>query len=143
MKAISIVGAVCLLAVYVAWVVPYVRSDRVARAVAAAAAAEPPARTRLARQLPADGRRGRLGVRFGVVHRRARPRDRDARPLAGLRGLVIVAIAGNAVENVAGLVLADKGQSDLAISVVKNSVAQIAAFLFPLLVLVSLRSPPR
>ena len=53
-------------------------------------------------------------------------------------GLVIVAIAGNAVENVTGLVLAAKGQSDLAISVVKNSVAQIAAFLFPLLVLVSL-----
>ena len=53
-------------------------------------------------------------------------------------GLVIVAIAGNAVENVAGIVLAGKGQADLAISVVKNSVAQIAAFLYPLLVLVSL-----
>ncbi|HSO99435.1 MAG TPA: hypothetical protein VLP43_10825, partial [Solirubrobacteraceae bacterium] len=53
-------------------------------------------------------------------------------------GLVIVAIAGNAVENVAGVVLAAKGKSDLAISVVKNSVAQIAAFLYPLLVLVSL-----
>ena len=50
---------------------------------------------------------------------------------------MIVAIAGNAVENVAGVVLAAKGQSDLAISVVKNSVAQIAAFLYPLLVLVS------
>jgi calcium/proton exchanger cax len=34
-------------------------------------------------------------------------------------------------------VLAWKGQADLAISVVKNSVAQIAAFLFPLLVLIS------
>ncbi len=34
--------------------------------------------------------------------------------------------------------LAAKGQSELAISVVKNSVAQIAAFLYPLLVLVSL-----
>jgi Ca2+:H+ antiporter len=53
-------------------------------------------------------------------------------------GIVIVAIAGNAVENVVGLVLAAKGRSDLAISVVKNSVAQIAAFLFPALVLVSL-----
>jgi Ca2+:H+ antiporter len=53
-------------------------------------------------------------------------------------GLVIVAIAGNAVENTAGIVLALKGQSDLAISVVKNSVAQIAAFLFPALVLTSL-----
>jgi Ca2+:H+ antiporter len=53
-------------------------------------------------------------------------------------GLVVVAIAGNAVENVVGVVLASKGQNDLAISVVKNSVAQIAVFLFPLLVLCSL-----
>ncbi|MGI8413747.1 MAG: hypothetical protein ACR2LV_09570 [Solirubrobacteraceae bacterium] len=53
-------------------------------------------------------------------------------------GLVIVAIAGNAVENVAGIVLASRGRSELAISVVKNSIAQIAAFLYPLLVLVSL-----
>ena len=53
-------------------------------------------------------------------------------------GLVIVAIAGNAVENTAGVVLALKGEADLAISVVKNSVAQITAFLFPALVLVSL-----
>ncbi len=53
-------------------------------------------------------------------------------------GLVIVAIAGNAVENVAGVVLAAKGQSDLAIAVVKNSVSQVAVFLFPLLILVSL-----
>jgi Ca2+:H+ antiporter len=52
-------------------------------------------------------------------------------------GLVIVAIAGNAVENVVGIVLAHKGDADLAISVVKNSVAQVAVFLFPLLVLVS------
>jgi Ca2+:H+ antiporter len=53
-------------------------------------------------------------------------------------GLVIVAIAGNAVENVVGIALAAKGQNDLAISVVKNSVAQIAVFLFPALVLLSL-----
>jgi Ca2+:H+ antiporter len=53
-------------------------------------------------------------------------------------GLVIVAIAGNAVENVAGITLARKGKMDDAISIVKNSVAQIAAFLFPVLVLVSL-----
>ena len=51
---------------------------------------------------------------------------------------MIVAIAGNAVEHAVGVVLAAKGQSELAISVVKNSVAQIAAFLFPLLVLASL-----
>ena len=53
-------------------------------------------------------------------------------------GLVIVAIAGNAVENVVAVQLAWKGQNDLAISVVKNSVAQIACFLWPVLVLASL-----
>ncbi len=51
---------------------------------------------------------------------------------------MIVAIAGNAVEHAVGVVLAAKGRAELAISVVKNSVAQIAAFLFPLMVLVSL-----
>ena len=34
--------------------------------------------------------------------------------------------------------MALKGEADLAISVIKNSVAQIAAFLYPALVLVSL-----
>jgi len=53
-------------------------------------------------------------------------------------GLVVVGIAGNAVENATGVVLAAKGEADLAISVIKNSVAQITAFLFPALVLVSL-----
>jgi Ca2+:H+ antiporter len=53
-------------------------------------------------------------------------------------GLVIVGIAGNAVENLSGVVFAAKGRSELAISVVKNAVAQIAAFVFPLVVLVSL-----
>ena len=57
---------------------------------------------------------------------------------AQFAGLVIVAIAGNAVEHAVGVVLAAKGQADLAISVVKNSVAQVAAFLAPALVLVSL-----
>src|SRR5439155_26897926 len=53
-------------------------------------------------------------------------------------GIVIVGIAGNAVENVVGITLAAKNQADLAVSVVKNSVAQIACFLFPALVLLSL-----
>ena len=53
-------------------------------------------------------------------------------------GLVIVAIAGNAVEHAVGVVLASRGRSELAISVIKSSVGQVAAFLFPLMVLVSL-----
>jgi Ca2+:H+ antiporter len=52
-------------------------------------------------------------------------------------GLVIVAIAGNAIENVVGVQLAAKGQSEYAFSVVVNSPLQIALVLAPVLVLVS------
>lgn len=52
-------------------------------------------------------------------------------------GLVIVAIAGNAAENLAALQMAAKGQMDLAISIIKNSLAQIACFLWPALILIS------
>jgi Ca2+:H+ antiporter len=52
-------------------------------------------------------------------------------------GLVIVAIAGNAVENVVGIRLAIKNKMDFAISVVMNSSLQIALALTPILVLLS------
>ncbi|HEY5342942.1 MAG TPA: hypothetical protein VIJ66_04715 [Solirubrobacteraceae bacterium] len=168
-RAISAVGAVCLLVVYLAWVVPYLRSD-----TAPGGAEEGGSEAGGSEEAGLRG--GRLG---GGSPRKGSLADggEDARPgprlglgltlsllvIAGtasafvsdwfinglepaisvlhisqaFAGLVIVAIAGNAAENTAGIVLAYKGRSDLAISVVKNSVAQIAAFLFPLLVLVS------
>src|SRR5512141_1084503 len=52
-------------------------------------------------------------------------------------GLVIVAIAGNAVENVVGIRLAIKNRMDFAISVVMNSSLQVALALTPILVLLS------
>lgn len=52
-------------------------------------------------------------------------------------GLVVVAIAGNAVENVVGVQLAARGQSEYAFSVILNSPLQIALVLAPVLVLVS------
>ena len=52
-------------------------------------------------------------------------------------GLVIVAIAGNAIENVVGVQLAARGQSEYAFSVILNSPLQIALVLAPVLVLVS------
>lgn len=52
-------------------------------------------------------------------------------------GLVIVAIAGNAIENLVGIQLAFKNQIDYAVSVILNSSLQIALGLFPLLVLLS------
>ncbi|MEV6772298.1 calcium/proton exchanger [Nocardia sp. NPDC051030] len=52
-------------------------------------------------------------------------------------GLVIVAIAGNAVENVVGIQLAAKNQPDYAISVILQSPVQIALVVAPALVLLS------
>lgn len=52
-------------------------------------------------------------------------------------GLVIVAIAGNAVENAVGVKLAWDNQADHALSVILNSPLQIALVLAPVLVLIS------
>jgi Ca2+:H+ antiporter len=53
-------------------------------------------------------------------------------------GLVVVAIAGNAVENVIGIQLALRNQPDFAISVVINSSLQVALALTPAVVFLSL-----
>jgi Ca2+:H+ antiporter len=52
-------------------------------------------------------------------------------------GLVVVAIAGNAIENIVGIQLAIKNKADYAVSVILNSSLQVALGLFPLLVLLS------
>jgi Ca2+:H+ antiporter len=52
-------------------------------------------------------------------------------------GLVIVAVAGNAIENLIGIQLAWRNQADYAISVIMNSSLQIALGLFPVLLLLS------
>lgn len=53
-------------------------------------------------------------------------------------GLVVVAIAGNAVENVVGVKLAAANRPDFAISVILNSSLQVALLLTPVLVFASL-----
>ncbi len=52
-------------------------------------------------------------------------------------GLVVVAIAGNAVENVVGIQLAARNKPDYAVSVILNSSLQVALGLTPTLVLLS------
>ncbi len=52
-------------------------------------------------------------------------------------GLVVVAIAGNAIENLVGVQLAWKNQADYAVSVILNSSLQVALGLIPALVLLS------
>jgi len=53
-------------------------------------------------------------------------------------GLVVVAIAGNAVENVVGVQLAARNRPDFAVSVIVTSALQVALLLTPLLVFGSL-----
>ena len=52
-------------------------------------------------------------------------------------GLVIVAIAGNAVENVVGIQLAMRNQADYALSVILQSPLQVALVVAPVVVLVA------
>jgi Ca2+:H+ antiporter len=52
-------------------------------------------------------------------------------------GFVIVALAGNAVENVVGIQFAARNQADYALSVILNSSLQVALGLIPVLVLLS------
>ena len=135
--AISVVGAVCLLIVYAAWLVAYLRADKQSD-----------------QQQPAEHAHNLLPFTWAIVLLAVAgisaalvsdwfvdaidPAVEKLGISKAFTGLVIVAIAGNAVENVVAIQLAKKGQSELALSVVKNSVSQISCFLFPALVLVSL-----
>jgi Ca2+:H+ antiporter len=134
--AISIVGAVVLLLIYASWLPGYLRDDTAASAPAEAGAAPhlplPPALVLLAA----------AGVGAALVSdwfiSALDPAVKSLGISKAFTGLVIVGIAGNAVENAVGITLAAKGKSDLALSVIKNSVSQIAVFLYPTLVLASL-----
>ena len=84
-KAISAVGAVCLLVVYLTWVVPYLRSDVAPGDADDGPRPEPRLGLGLTLGAP-DRRRHRLGVRLRLVHQRPRAGDLDAAPLPGVRG---------------------------------------------------------
>jgi Ca2+:H+ antiporter len=137
--AISVVGAVCLLVVYLAWVVGYLRHDlrhhsrpdqlphpEVAK-IPFRAAIGLLVVSGIAAAFISDWFVAAINPAVDALHL----------PTAFV-GLVIVAIAGNAVEHVVGIQLAAKRKNDLSLSVIKNSIAQIAVFVYPLLVLVSL-----
>jgi Ca2+:H+ antiporter len=132
--AISVIGAVCLLVVYAAWRWSYLRAEQPASDEPAAQRA---VSFRTAILLLAAG-----GVAAALVSdwfvAALDPAVKAIGISKAFTGLVIVGIAVNAVENLVGIWLAPKGKADLAISVIKNSVSQIAVFLFPLLVLLSL-----
>ena len=129
---ISVIGAIVLLAVYATWLPGYLRSDPPAAEGGTAALSFPVALALLA----AAGTAAALVSDWFIAA--LDPAVESLGISKSFTGLVIVGIAGNAVENVVGVTLAAKGKSDLALAVVKNSVSQIAVFLYPVLVLVSL-----
>ena len=135
--ALSAVAAGCLLAIYAAWLWPYLHSDRAIEAAHESPSAHAAVPLAVSVVLLAGAGVGAAFASDWFVSA-LEPAIETLGISQAFAGLVIVAIAGNAVENVVGIVLAHKGDADLAISVVKNSVAQVAVFLFPLLVLVSL-----
>jgi Ca2+:H+ antiporter len=137
-ETISIIGAAAILFVYAGWLREYLTSDQ----RPAGGSGSPRVSIATSVILLAAAGVASAFVSDWFVHA-LQPTINTLHITQAFAGLVIVAIAGNAVENVAGIVLAAKGRSDLAISVVKNSVAQIAAFLYPLLVLVSLLTATR
>src|SRR5207248_9635289 len=132
-ETLSLVAAAMLLIVCCAWLWRYLRSDE-----GPGQGVEPPRTSVLTSVvLLAVAGTASAFVSDWFVHA-LEPTIHQLHISRAFAGLVIVAIAGNAGENVAGILLAAKGRSELAIAVVKNSVAQIAAFLYPALVLVSL-----
>jgi Ca2+:H+ antiporter len=52
-------------------------------------------------------------------------------------GLIVVAIAGNAIEHLAGVTAAAKNKGDLSMSLILNSALQVVLFLAPVIVLLS------
>src|SRR5262245_17548894 len=134
-ETISIVGAILILCVYGAWLANYLRSDSEQEPAIEAHEAPPIAFTAGLAVLALAGVAAAFVSEWFVDV--IDPATDELGISKAFTGLVIVASAGNAVENVVGIQLAWKQRSDLAISVVKNSVAQIAAFLYPALVLIS------
>jgi Ca2+:H+ antiporter len=132
--AISIVGAVVLLLIYASWLPSYLRSDEAHAAGEESASALP---FPVAIALLAEAGVGAALVSDWFISA-LDPAVKSLGISKAFTGLVIVGIAGNAVENAVGVTLAAKGKSDLALSVIKNSVSQIAVLLYPALVLISL-----
>jgi Ca2+:H+ antiporter len=131
-KTISIISAAAILAVYGFWVRGYLASEPRGGSIGRARLS-----TVASMALLVVAGVASAFVSDWFVHA-LEPTIHKLGISASFAGLVIVATAGNAVEHAVGVVLAAKGQVELAISVVKNSVGQVAAFLLPVLVLASL-----
>src|SRR5581483_1399410 len=113
-EGLSTVGSICLLVVYAAWLWRYLREDQ-APSERGTEETQPRISLASAIALLAIAGVGSAFVSDWFIHA-LDPAVKSLGISKAFAGLVIVAIAGNAVENVVGLVLASKGQNDLAIS---------------------------
>ncbi|MBA2568406.1 MAG: sodium:proton exchanger [Actinobacteria bacterium] len=131
---ISAIGAVLLLGVYAVWVWSYLRAGSAAHKAPPVKEGALSARVSIGLILAAG-----LAATFvseWLVHA-IDPAVEALGISRAFTGLVIVAIAGNAVENAVAVTSAWKGKHDLALSVVNNAVSQTAVVVFPMLVLLS------
>jgi len=135
-RALSVITALVLLAVFACSVPSSIR--RTAEESEATTADESEARWPLALAVGTLAVTGVLAafVSDWFVHA-LDPAIHSLHISQAFAGLVIVAIAGNAVENVVGIQLAARNRTDYALSVILNSPLQIALVLAPALVLLS------
>lgn len=133
-EEISAFGAVLLLLVYAVWVWAYLRAGARAHEGHTVSSEALPLRLSVG-LIFAAGVAATL-VSEWLVH--AIDPAVDALGISrAFTGLVIVAIAGNAVENAVAVTAAWKGNNDLTLAIVNNAVSQTAVVVFPLLVLLS------
>jgi Ca2+:H+ antiporter len=137
-RTISIVGAGVLLVIYGVWLRQYLTTEGGGAPTQAGSAESAPRGGALVPALMMVAAGGASAFTSDWFVHALEPTIHQLHISQAFAGLVIVAIAGNAVEHVVGVVLALRGKNDLAISVVKSSVAQVAAFMYPALVLISL-----
>lgn len=136
-QALSVVTAIVLLVVFAASIPASVRRTEAERVTPEAAAGD---RARWPVPL-ALGVLAATGVLSALVSdwfvAALQPTLTSLHITQAFAGLVIVAIAGNAVENFVGIQLAARNRADHAVSIVLNSPLQIALVLAPVLVLLS------
>jgi Ca2+:H+ antiporter len=133
-EEISAFGAVLLLLVYVVWVSSYLRAGVKAHEGHTVSAEALPLRLSIG-LIFAAGVAATL-VSEWLVHA-IDPAVEALGISRAFTGLVIVAIAGNAVENAVAVTAAWKGNNNLTLAVVNNAVSQTAVVVFPALVLLS------
>lgn len=135
-ETLSIAGAVVLLTVFVASIPLSLQGGPIAEAVNSAEHQEKPwPLSRVISVLAVAGISAALASDWFV--QALEPAIETLHISQAFAGLVIVAIAGNAVENVVGIRLALRNRTDYAISVIMNSSLQVALALTPILVLLS------